>query len=97
VSVDHGALFGGAKACGDAVKLPPELDADAMSADARSVILRSTEGAAILEVWELAGRAASSDNACGMFGPVCRPNRSAPAGLKYTGVARALCRRRCTI
>jgi hypothetical protein len=38
-----------------------------MSADAGLVVLRLGEGAAMLEVWELAGRAASPDDACDMF------------------------------
>ncbi len=38
----------GGEAGGDAVKLPPELDTDATSADARPVVLRLGEGAAAM-------------------------------------------------
>lgn len=53
-----------------------------MSADARSVILRSTEGAAIPEVWELAGRAAP-DDACGLLDPAAGYGLFVDAGARY--------------
>jgi hypothetical protein len=43
----------GGEAGGDAVRLPPELDTDATSADARPVVLRLGEDAAMLGVLEL--------------------------------------------
>ena len=44
----------GGEAGGDAVKPPPELDTDATIADARPMVLRLGEGAAMLGVLELA-------------------------------------------
>jgi hypothetical protein len=44
----------GGEAGGDAVRLPPEPDTDATSADARPMVLRLGEGATMLGVLELA-------------------------------------------
>ena len=43
----------GGEAGGEAVRLPPELETDATSADARPMVLRLGEGAAMLGVLEL--------------------------------------------